>query len=260
MDLVSEHLPRLARFERGRWLYGRDVTSPRGVLLRWFPSANYTSDELDSPHFVGLRKAAADAVSADASPAFVACAGLLAQQQAATREVRLLTADESDSCPATSSSAPEVRLLPAEESDSCPAAPSSAPPARSHLAFASFPAESCLHVSTGAASSLPSAILPDAQLELLGWKKRLRHVEFVYVESPYECDDADKRKMEGGSGAPILQFFPEKEYGTYREWWNATAAGEYRRLDESLHRVAAFANANGYSSLEDRSCWSPTFG
>ena len=97
----------------------------------------------------------------------------------------------------------------------------------------------CLHAFRTNAKIL------DAQLELLGWKKRLQQVEFVYVESPYECDDADKRKMEGGSGAPILQFFPEKEYGKYREWWNATAAGEYRRLDATLHRVAAFANANG---------------
>ena len=52
-------LPHLARFERGRWLYGKTVPTPRGPRLRLLESRNYTPAELASEHFSSLRRLAA---------------------------------------------------------------------------------------------------------------------------------------------------------------------------------------------------------
>lgn len=66
------HLPHSARFERGRWLYARHVTTPRGLQTRWLPSSNFTPDELASEAFSRLRtQAAAASLLADNDP-FVA--------------------------------------------------------------------------------------------------------------------------------------------------------------------------------------------
>ena len=61
----------MARFARGTWSYGRNVTTPRGIQLRWIPSSNYTSTELSSDHFSSLRVAAASAL--DSVPVVAAC-------------------------------------------------------------------------------------------------------------------------------------------------------------------------------------------
>eukprot|EP00966_Prymnesium_polylepis_P149458 3452941-Prymnesium_polylepis.1 len=34
VETTDDHLPHAARFERGRWIYGRTVTSPRGTSVR----------------------------------------------------------------------------------------------------------------------------------------------------------------------------------------------------------------------------------
>ena len=68
---VPSHLPHVARFARGTWSYGRNVTTPRGIQLRWIPSSNYTSTELSSDHFSSLRVAAASAL--DSVPVVAAC-------------------------------------------------------------------------------------------------------------------------------------------------------------------------------------------
>ena len=62
---VDEHLPHVARFERGRWLYGRTVTSPRGTSVRMYPAQNFTATELASEHFAALRRAADHSTDAD---------------------------------------------------------------------------------------------------------------------------------------------------------------------------------------------------
>ena len=67
----DEHLPSVAQYERGRWMYGRTVTSPRGSRLRLLPSSNFTDDELASDHFVKLRADATAALPADARVASV---------------------------------------------------------------------------------------------------------------------------------------------------------------------------------------------
>ena len=39
-------------------------------------------------------------------------------------------------------------------------------------------------------------------------------------------------------GGKVLKMFPTGKYGSYREWYNSTDGGEYRRLDESLAFVS----------------------
>ena len=60
----------------------------------------------------------------------------------------------------------------------------------------------------------------------------------MFLDAPYTCtaEDEDRmRKPENAkSGGQILEFFPKAEYGGYREWYNSTDGGEYRRLEESL--------------------------
>ena len=68
---VLSHLPHVARFARGAWSYGRNVTTPRGIQLRWIPSSNYTSTELSSDHFSSLRATAASAL--ESVPLVAAC-------------------------------------------------------------------------------------------------------------------------------------------------------------------------------------------
>ena len=67
----SGHLPHVAKFERGQWLYGRTTTSPRGSRTRFLPSANYTAPELASDHFVALRQSASAVLYADPDVAAV---------------------------------------------------------------------------------------------------------------------------------------------------------------------------------------------
>ena len=62
---VPSHLPHLARFERGAWLYCRRVTTPRGLSQRWLPSSNFTDSELASEHFSSLRRDAGEVLRAD---------------------------------------------------------------------------------------------------------------------------------------------------------------------------------------------------
>jgi len=52
----SELLPSISRFARGQWTYGRRVATPRGQRLQWFPSKQYTQEELSSDHFKTLRE------------------------------------------------------------------------------------------------------------------------------------------------------------------------------------------------------------
>ena len=61
----DNHLPHVAKFERGQWVYGRNVTSPRGSRLRFYPAANYTASELASTHFTSLRADASAVLMAD---------------------------------------------------------------------------------------------------------------------------------------------------------------------------------------------------
>ena len=65
VDVVDEHLPTEAKFERGQWLYGRIVTSPRGSRLRFYPAANFTQKEIQSPHFAALRSRVSAALTSD---------------------------------------------------------------------------------------------------------------------------------------------------------------------------------------------------
>ena len=53
----SDDLPSEARFERGKWLYGRYRATPRGKRLTWYVQSTFTETELQSPHFVQLRTA-----------------------------------------------------------------------------------------------------------------------------------------------------------------------------------------------------------
>ena len=53
---TTSHLPTCAKFERGQWLYGRYVSTSRGAALRYYPSKNFSQEELDS--FEPLRQAA----------------------------------------------------------------------------------------------------------------------------------------------------------------------------------------------------------
>ena len=62
---AQSHLPYAARFEHGRWEYGRLIPSRRGAKTIYYPAANFTPDELDSDHFQALRQAADSATRAD---------------------------------------------------------------------------------------------------------------------------------------------------------------------------------------------------
>ena len=65
-DATDSHLPVVARFERGQWLYGRNVSTARGVRLIMLPaSKNFTEHELQSDHFVSLRNAALNDLADD---------------------------------------------------------------------------------------------------------------------------------------------------------------------------------------------------
>ena len=59
----SEDLPCVAQFLKGRWQYGRNISTQRGHRLRWFDSSAFTPTELDSDHFVSLRSSATAAVT-----------------------------------------------------------------------------------------------------------------------------------------------------------------------------------------------------
>ena len=59
----SEDLPCVAQFSKGRWQYGRNISTQRGHRLRWFDSSAFTPAELESTHFAALRAAAAAAVT-----------------------------------------------------------------------------------------------------------------------------------------------------------------------------------------------------
>ena len=62
---ADSHLPYTAKFEKGRWYYGRRVDSPKGPKTRFLPSTNFTPDELESDHFESLRSTATTAIHAD---------------------------------------------------------------------------------------------------------------------------------------------------------------------------------------------------
>lgn len=65
-DATDSHLPVVARFERGQWLYGRNVSTARGVRLIMLPaSRNFTEQELQSDHFASLRRAALNDLADD---------------------------------------------------------------------------------------------------------------------------------------------------------------------------------------------------
>ena len=52
---TSDDLPCEARFERGKWSYGRWMHTPRGKKLRMFHAKSFTAAELASVHFQSLR-------------------------------------------------------------------------------------------------------------------------------------------------------------------------------------------------------------
>ena len=67
-DATDSYLPVVARFERGQWLYGRNVSTARGVRLTMLPARrNFTEQELQSDHFVSLRRAALGNLADDPS-------------------------------------------------------------------------------------------------------------------------------------------------------------------------------------------------
>ena len=51
----SELLPSIARHVRGQWIYGRQIATPRGQRLQWFPTKHFPQNELDTDHFKELR-------------------------------------------------------------------------------------------------------------------------------------------------------------------------------------------------------------
>ena len=51
----SELLPSSARHVRGQWIYGRQIATPRGQRLQWFPTKHFPQNELDTDHFKELR-------------------------------------------------------------------------------------------------------------------------------------------------------------------------------------------------------------
>ena len=53
----SDAQPSIARYNRDRWWYGRNVATPRGRSLRWFLPKTFTQTELESPYFESLRAA-----------------------------------------------------------------------------------------------------------------------------------------------------------------------------------------------------------
>lgn len=55
-EYESEDMPSIARFARGRWEYGRQIATPRGLSLRWYQPSAFTQDLLDSTHFQQLRE------------------------------------------------------------------------------------------------------------------------------------------------------------------------------------------------------------
>ena len=69
------HLPTGARFERGKWYYGKSENTPRGVRLRFLPSSNFTAAELASEYFIQLRADVASVLynDADVAAVFHAC-------------------------------------------------------------------------------------------------------------------------------------------------------------------------------------------
>ncbi|CAH0366276.1 unnamed protein product [Pelagomonas calceolata] len=94
----------------------------------------------------------------------------------------------------------------------------------------------CLH------SFRTNAKILETQLMLRGWLKRLRDsVEFVYLDAPYACSTDEALRQD----AAVREYFPTETYGPYREWWNASANGEYARLEATLKHVDDFIVNNG---------------
>ena len=60
---ASDDLPSTARLVRGKWTYGRNVATPRGLSLRWFSEKAFTPTEVESSHFSDLRGAALHALA-----------------------------------------------------------------------------------------------------------------------------------------------------------------------------------------------------
>ena len=79
---ADSHLPYIAKFEKGRWYYGRRVDSPKGPKTRFLPAANFTPGELESDHFEALRSTATADIHADPTACAVFHATTLLCQRA----------------------------------------------------------------------------------------------------------------------------------------------------------------------------------
>lgn len=76
-SVPSADLPHRALFERGKWRYVRNVSTPRGLKERFFEATTFTTTELDSDHFRGLREACLTMLPRAIAAVIAACDRLL---------------------------------------------------------------------------------------------------------------------------------------------------------------------------------------